>query len=76
MAQEYEEYLVGLDDNSTAQDITAAKKQATDQGGTIVKDSTLYPGFTVRFKKGTVHTLDQAAKVTSVERGDKTFTTQ
>ncbi|EMC96626.1 hypothetical protein BAUCODRAFT_34001 [Baudoinia panamericana UAMH 10762] len=48
---------VSLKDGAAADQLDAAKKQVTDQGGKIVNEFKLIKGFTAEFPEDKVHTL-------------------
>ncbi|KAH9812646.1 peptidase inhibitor i9 [Teratosphaeria destructans] len=48
---------VSLKDGASADQLDAAKKQVTDQGGKIVNEFKLIKGFTAEFPADKVHTL-------------------
>jgi len=61
-------YIVTLKDSSSKDDIAAAKKHATDQGGKIGHEyNTTFKGFAVSFDKDAVSTLESSPHVESVE---------
>ncbi|KAK5998208.1 hypothetical protein PT974_00580 [Cladobotryum mycophilum] len=67
-------YIVTLKDSATDEQVAAAKKQATDQGGSITHEYTLIKGFAVEYPEGTVTTLEEIEHVEAVE-ADQTVTT-
>ncbi|GAB7359062.1 hypothetical protein MBLNU230_g5134t1 [Neophaeotheca triangularis] len=48
---------VSLKEGASAEQLEAAKKQCTEQGGKITKEFTLVKGFTAEFPADKVHSL-------------------
>ncbi|KAK3636485.1 hypothetical protein LTR17_014694 [Elasticomyces elasticus] len=48
---------VSLKDGASAEQLDAAKKQVTEQGGKIINEFKLIKGFTAEFPEDKVHTL-------------------
>ncbi|KAM0724199.1 hypothetical protein Q7P37_000081 [Cladosporium fusiforme] len=65
---------VSLKEGASAEQLDAAKKQCTDQGGKIEHEFKLVKGFTASFPEDKVHTLSSNEHI-NVEN-DSTVTTQ
>ncbi|GAB1742114.1 hypothetical protein NU219Hw_g7501t1 [Hortaea werneckii] len=65
---------VSLKEGASADQLDAAKKQCSDQGGKIVHEFKLVKGFTAEFPADKVHTLSSNEHI-NVE-DDKQVTTQ
>ncbi|KAH8681033.1 peptidase inhibitor I9 [Xylariales sp. PMI_506] len=68
-------YIVTCKTDATPEQVEAAKKHATDQGGKIVHDYKLTKGFSVEYPEDAVQTLESHEHVKAVEK-DQTVTTQ
>ncbi|KJZ78084.1 hypothetical protein HIM_02721 [Hirsutella minnesotensis 3608] len=68
-------YIVTLKDDATPDEVSAAKKQAVEQGGKIGHEYSLIKGFSVTFDNDVLTTLESNEHVKAVEL-DKTMTTQ
>ncbi|KAK3944853.1 putative peptidase [Diplogelasinospora grovesii] len=60
-------YIVTCKDDATPEQVLAAKKHATDQGGKIGHEYTLIKGFSVTFPDDAVQTMEQHEHVKAVE---------
>ncbi|KAL2891777.1 3-methyl-2-oxobutanoate dehydrogenase lipoamide kinase [Ceratocystis lukuohia] len=60
-------YLVTFKEDSTKDQIDAAKKLVKDQGGEITDEFSLIKGFTVSYPEGTVQTLSKDPNVSSFQ---------
>lgn len=61
-------YIVTCKDDATPEQVAAAKKHATDQGGKIGHEYTLIKGFSVEFPEDAVQTLESHEHVKAVEK--------
>ncbi|KAG6041674.1 hypothetical protein E4U41_002948 [Claviceps citrina] len=61
-------YIVTLNDDTTEDQIKAAKQLAIDQGGKITHEYTLFKGFTVEMADDAITTLGASEHVRHVEK--------
>ncbi|KAJ4300528.1 hypothetical protein N0V88_003206 [Collariella sp. IMI 366227] len=67
-------YIVTCKDDATKEQIEAAKKHATDQGGKIGHEYSLIKGFQVTFDEGSVNTMENHEHVKAVEKDQEVKT--
>ncbi|EON97576.1 putative peptidase inhibitor i9 protein [Phaeoacremonium minimum UCRPA7] len=60
-------YIVTCKDDATPEQVEAAKKHATDQGGKIGHEYSLIKGFSVSFPQDSISTLESHEHVKAVE---------
>ncbi|KAI0132783.1 peptidase inhibitor I9 [Xylariales sp. AK1849] len=60
-------YIVTCKSDATPEQVAAAKKHATDQGGKIGHEYNLIKGFSVEFPKDHVNTLESHESIKAVE---------
>ncbi|KAF4975952.1 hypothetical protein FZEAL_7332 [Fusarium zealandicum] len=68
-------YIVTCKDDASDDQVKAAKKHATDQGGKITQEYSIIKGFAVEFDDDAVQTLESHEHVQAVEK-DGTVSTQ
>ncbi|TPX07663.1 uncharacterized protein E0L32_010661 [Thyridium curvatum] len=66
-------YIVTCKDDATPEQVAAAKKHATDQGGKIGHEYALIKGFSVTFPEDSVATLEKHEHVKAVEKDQEQF---
>ncbi|KAI1501018.1 hypothetical protein F5X99DRAFT_384169 [Biscogniauxia marginata] len=60
-------YIVTCNPDATPEQVAAAKKHATDQGGKITHEYNLIKGFAVSFPEDSIATLESHEHVKAVE---------
>ncbi|KAF2747904.1 hypothetical protein M011DRAFT_486298 [Sporormia fimetaria CBS 119925] len=56
-------YNITLKDGSSKEELDAAKKKVTDQGGKITNEFTIIPGFTAEFPEDKISVLQSDDKL-------------
>ncbi|KAK1969887.1 peptidase inhibitor I9 [Colletotrichum eremochloae] len=67
-------YIVTCKEDASAEQVQAAKKHATDQGGKIGHEYSLIKGFSVEFPEDQISTLENHEHVKHVEKDQEVKT--